>query len=178
MRQTSYIILLLISTWSYSQNNSGDAVFKKIIHYEIQQDTIGIYISCEKSKAFFDKEDLKEQTVLEVPEKILNELEENATKSNHGSWDSELITELNYGSDFIKSMQCLSLKEAQLLYDKKKKRQHIITLSEPVFDNDYENCVISVSFQYFTGSAHGYSYFLKKTDGVWTVIAYYDAWIS
>ena len=172
------ILLILISTLSYSQNNSASEVFKKIIDHEIGKGTLGIYIQCEKPKTFFDQKDFKEQTGLEVPESILKEIEISGTKSSDGIWNSELINELNYGSDFIKRKKCLTKKDAEQIFNKTKKRQNIVSISEPLFDNNYENCVISVTYWKFTGSAYGHKYFLKKVYGVWTVIVEYEMWMT
>ena len=178
MNRTLNIILILISTLSYSQINSEFEVFKKIIDFEIGKGTSGIYTQCKKPKTSFDQKDFREQTGLEVPENILNEIEKNGTKSSDGTWNSELISELSYGSDFIKSKKCLTKKDAELIFKKTKKRQTIVSISEPIFDNNYENCVVSVTYWKFTGSAYGHRYFLKKVYGMWTVIVEYGIWMT
>ncbi len=178
MKRTLNILLILISTLSYSQNSSESDVFKKIFDYEIGKGILGVYVQCEKPKTSFDLKDFKEQTGLNVPESILNEIEINATKSSNGIWNSELINELNYGSDFIKNKKCLTKKDAELIFRKTKKRQNIVSISEPVFDNNYENCVVSVSYWKFTGSAYGKKYFLKKVYGIWTIIVEYEQWMT
>ena len=178
MKRTLNILLILISTLSYSQNSSESDVFKKIIDSEIGKGTLGIYVQCEKPRTFFDQNDFKEQTGLEVPENILKEIEKNGTKSSDGIWSSELINELNYGSDFIKRKKCLTKKDAELIFKKTKKRQNIVSISDPIFDNNYENCVVSVTYWKFTGSAYGHKYFLKKVYGVWTVIVEYEQWMT
>jgi len=178
MRRTLKIFLILISTLSYSQNNSESEVFKKIIEHEIGKGTLGIYILCEKSKTTFDLKGFKEETKLEVPENILKEIEINESKYSNGIWNSELINKLNYGSDFIKNKKCLNKKEVEQIFEKTKKRQNIVSISEPVFDNNYENCIVSITYWKFTGSAYGNKYFLKKDYGVWTVIAVYEYWMT
>lgn len=153
-------------------------MFKKIIDYEIGKGGKGMYVQCEKPKTFFDAKDFKVQTGLNVPENILNEIELNESQSKIGSWNSELINELNYGEDFIKSKKCLTKNDAEQLFKKTNKRQNIISISEPIFDNNFENCVVSVSYLKFTGSAYGKKYFLKKVYGMWTVIVEYEIWMS
>ncbi len=172
------MLLILISTLSYTQNNSEFGIFKKIIDHEIGQGTSNIYLRCEKIKTFFDQNSFKEQTELKVPENILEEIEKNALQSIDGNWNLELIKELKYGSDFIKSEKCLNLKDAEKLFNKSGKRQSVILLSQPIFDSKFEHCVISISYLRFTGSAHGHTYFLKKVYGIWTVIVEYDQWIT
>lgn len=178
MKRTLNILLIIISTLSYSQNSSESEVFRKIINHEISKGTLAIYIQCDKPKTFFHQKNFKEQTGLEVPENILKEIEINGTKSSDGIWHSKLIKELNYGPDYIKTKECLTKKDAEQLFIKTKKRQNIVTISEPLFDNNYENCVVSVSYYKFTGSAYGQEYFLKKVYGVWTVIVEYGMWIT
>jgi hypothetical protein len=81
---------------------------------------------------------------------------------------------LNYGPVTIKSNKCLTEKEVEQIFKKTKKWQKIISISEPIFDNNYENCVVSINYWNFTESASGSKYFLKKIYGLWTVIAEYE----
>ena len=187
MNRTLNIFLLLISTLSYSQNNSEFDIFKKIIDYEIGQGSSYIYLRCEKTKTFFDQNSLKEQTGLKVPKTILEEIKKNALKSNAGIWNPDLIKELNYGSDFINNEKCLTLKDAEKcltlkdaekLFNKSGKKLSVILLSQPIFDSKFEHCVISISYLTFTGSAYGHTYFLKKVYGIWTIIVEYEPWMS
>ena len=178
MNRTLNILLLLISTLSFSQNSSEFDIFKKIIDNEIGQGTLDIYLRCEKIKTFFDQNSFKDQTGLKVPENILDELKKNALESVDGIWNPELIKELNYGSDFIKSEKCLTLKDAKNIFNKSGKRHSIILLSQPIFDSKFEHCVISISYSKYPGSAYGQTYFLKKVYGIWTVIVEYEQWIT
>jgi len=173
-----YLLFFTISTLSFSQNNSESDVFKKIIDEQIGKGTFGIYVQCEKQKTFFDLKEFKEETTLEVPEKILNEIELNVAKSNNGIWNSELLKELNYSSDLIKNRKCLTKKETEKIFIKTEKGQKIISISEPIFDNNYENCIVSVIYSKFRQSSSGNSYFLKKIYGNWTVIAVYGIWMT
>ena len=66
------LLFLTISTLCFSQNNSESDVLKKIIDEQIGKSTFGIYVQCEKYKTFFDLKEFKEETGLEVPEKILS----------------------------------------------------------------------------------------------------------
>ena len=145
---------------------------------KIGQGTSNIYLRCEKMKTFFDQNSFKEQTGLKVPENILEEIEKNALESNAGIWNPELIKELNYGSDFVKNEKCLTLKDADKLFNKSEERLSVILLSQPIFDSKFEHCVISISYLRFTGSAYGHTYFLKKVYGIWTVIVEYEPWMT
>ncbi|CAD0005774.1 hypothetical protein [Flavobacterium salmonis] len=178
MKRTLKILLILISALSYSQKNPESDVFKKIIDHQIGKRTRGIYVQCEKSKTSFEQLIFKEETGLEVPENILKEIEANAVKSSNGIWNSELINQLNYGPDFIENHKFMTKKDAEELFEKTKKRQNIIAVSQPVFDNNYENCVVSVIYWKFTDSATGSKYFLKKVYGIWTIIGIYEIWMT
>ena len=179
MKEILNILLILISALSFSQNSSESDIFKKIIDHEVGKGTLGIFIRCEKSKTYFENNDFNEQTGLKVPEKILKEIKTNGIKSSDGIWNSKLIKELNYGTGLIiKTEKCLTKKDVEQIFKKTGKRQNIISISEPIFDNNYENCIISVSYSKFTGSAYGHQYFLKKVYGVWTVIVEYEQWMT
>ena len=85
---------------------------------------------------------------------------------------------MNYSSTFIKSKKCLTKKDTEQIFKETNKRQNIISISEPIFDNNYENCVIYISYRKFTGSAYGHTCFLKKVYGVWVVIDEYEQWMT
>ncbi|WP_426485195.1 hypothetical protein [Flavobacterium sp. 2] len=144
MKRTLKILLILISTLSYSQYTESN-VCKKIFDHQIGKRTRGIYTQCEKSKTSFEQIIFKEETGLEVPQNILKEIEANAAKSSNDIWNSELINELNYGPNFFENNKCLTKKDSEQLFEKTKKRQNIIAVSQPVFDHNYENCLVSVS---------------------------------
>ena len=178
MKRILIIISFLITVFSYSQNNSEAEVFKKVIDYEIERGSKGIYIQCEKHKTSFNLKEFKEETPLNIPKNVLNEIETNKLKSRDGFWNSELINGLNYDSNFIKSKKCLTYNEIQQLFKETNTLQNILSITEPIFDNKYENCVVSVFFSRFTHSSSGNSYFLKKVYGVWVVIHIYEFWMS
>ena len=162
----------------YCQNKSEDEIFKKMINNEIVKDISGIYIECKKPITPFNIIEFKEETAgFEVPEIILKEIENSKTNNNE-IWNSELIDELQYKSGLIKSKNCLSKEDIELIFKKTRKRQNIVLISKPIFDNNYENCVVSIIHSRFTGSAYGNSYFLKKVYGIWTIIIEYGYWMT
>ena len=178
MKRTLNIFLILISTLCYSQNSSESDVFKKIVDYEIGKGILGIYVQCEKPKTFFDQNDFKEKTGLKVPENILIEIEKNGIKSSNGMWNSKFTNGLNYSSGFIKIKNCLTKKDVEEIFNKTNTRQNILSISDPIFDDNYENCVVSVTYSNFPGSSSGHKYFLKKIYGVWVVIVEYELWLT
>ncbi|NAS32749.1 hypothetical protein GTQ40_17345 [Flavobacteriaceae bacterium R38] len=178
MKRVVNIFLILIPILSYAQSNPESEIFQKVIDYEISKEASGIFIRCKKPKTFFNQTDFIEQTGLEVPKSVLNEIEKNAKMSTHGVWNSELIQEMSYHADFIKEKECLTSKDIEKLFERTGKRQSVISLSQPIFDSKFENCVVSVTYLKFTGSAYGQKYFLKKVYGVWVVIMEYDFWMT
>jgi len=178
MKKILIIILTLSSTLSYSQNKLENQIFKKIIDFQIEIGNKGIYIQCEKLKTFFNFKKINEETGLKVSLNILKELDQNAKKSNDGIWESKLLTELNYSIDFLKSKKCLTKKDIKQLFKKTKKRQSIISISKPVFDHNYKNCIVSISYSKFTGNFYGHSYFLSKVYGIWTIVAVFETWMT
>ncbi|AVR46045.1 hypothetical protein C7S20_12705 [Christiangramia fulva] len=153
-------------------------IFKKVIDHEIEKGTTRIYIECEKSKTAFDLKDFKENVQLEIPENILKEIEQNGATSKNENWNSKFISKLNYPPDILKSKKCLTKKNVELLFQKTNKRQNVISISKPIFDDNYENCIVSVTFWKFTGSAYGYKCFLTKIYGIWTVVVEYAQWMT
>ena len=172
MKRTLKIFLILISTLGYSQNNSESDIFRKIIEQEIEKGSIDIYIQCEKSKTTFDQKVFKEETILNVPNNILKEIEINGAKSKNEIWNSE-ITELHNISHHINE-NCLTKKDAEGIFKNTKKTQNLIAISKPIFDNNYENCIVSITYWKFAPNLYGNKYFLKKVYGVWTIITKYD----
>lgn len=178
MKKALKILVLLTTSLVYSQNNSQSEVFKKIIEEQINKGSLNLYVQCEKPQTFFDKTIFKEETGLEVSEKILNEIEVNIEKSSASFWNSKLTTELNYDSNFLNGKKCLTRKDTEKLFLKTKKRQNIISISEPIFDYTYENCIVSITYHTYIDSAAGHSYFLKKIHGIWTIITIYNFWMT
>lgn len=166
------LILSLLSSSFYSQTNAEVEIFNEIIAHEISEG--GFYIQCNKSKTYFNSTDIH----LEVPKNILQDLMEASNKSKDGVWDSEMIENLNYSTDFIKSKSCLTKEDTEALFKRTGKRQTVISISDPIFDSNFEYCVVSVTYWKFTGSAYGHTYFLKKVYGLWTIILTYNPWMT
>ena len=72
----------------------------------------------------------------------------------------------------------MTKKDVEEIFNKTKTRQNILSISDPIFDDNYENCVVSVTYSKFPGSAYGPKYFLKRVYGVWVVIVEYELWIT
>ena len=170
------LTIVLFSNFCRSQVEAEKKIFYKII---LENSTNNeFYIGCEKSKTSFDSAQFSKESGLIVPSNILDELSISSKKSEGGNW--EPIFPIN--SDYIPALSnpknCQDKNNIEAIFKKKKKRQSIFLLSEPIFDNNFEHCVISFSCIRFKGSAYGSSYFLKKVYGSWTIIAVFDSWVS
>ncbi|WMN07874.1 hypothetical protein QYS48_30190 [Marivirga arenosa] len=174
MKYLATIILTFIATLSWSQTNNEFSIFTKIIEQEASNGKV--YIHCDKPKTYFNTNELIEQTGLQIPQNTLNELKESVLTSRDGVWDQGLIQSLN--SSFLKSKNCLTKEATNELFRETGERQKVVSISEPVFDQKSENCIISVTIQNYLGSASGYSYFLSKVYGTWTIVATFNPWIT
>ncbi|GAA3725745.1 hypothetical protein GCM10022422_03770 [Flavobacterium ginsengisoli] len=178
MSKVFKILLLLFSILSFSQNKQENEIFKKIISHEIEKNKVPIYIECRKPKTSFNVREFKEDTGgITVSEKTLNDFEKNNTDTEE-TWNSELIKQSEFNPKYIKNTNCLTDEEIEILFKDIYKRQNIISVSKPLFDNDFENCIVSITYSKSFHSASGKSYLLKKTNGIWTIITEFGHWIS
>ncbi|MEH6681042.1 MAG: hypothetical protein V7724_10875 [Sediminicola sp.] len=176
MKKIGYgIVITLISICCFSQQNPDRELFDKIIKENLSSSTF--YLSCEKSRTFFDGGQFKRETGLKVPSNILEELEISSKKSRGGNWNMEFLNASAYVSKFLKG-NCLIEEDVNALFEKTMKRHLVFKISEPIYDESRENCVISFSCVKFKGSAYGSSYFLKKVYGSWIVISIFNTWIT
>lgn len=169
------ILLLIIPNLSFPQAKADDEVFKRVLEYEFQDGSF--YIECRKAKTYFDSEEFKTENGLEVPDTILSELKNESSKSSDSNWEKELF-DSKLVKSFLRSDQCLTKVDCENLFETTGRRQRIISVSDPIFDSGQENCVVSVTFWSFKGSAAGRSYFLTKVYGRWTIIFTYAHWIT
>jgi hypothetical protein len=178
MKKALKIVILLISALSFSQNKSENEVFKKIIGHVIEKNKSVIYIKCEKLNTRFDTKEFKEENEgFAISETTLNEFENNNIIINE-IWNSELIKQLEFNSTYIKTTNCLTKEEIELIFKKTNKRQNIVSISKPLFDNNFENCIVSIIYSKSFRSASGQSYFLKKIKGIWTIVMEFGNWMT
>lgn len=169
-------LMMLFITNCFSQIEFEREIFYKIIKENTTNAVF--YIGCEKLKTSFDSVHFNEKTGLEVPLNVLEELVVSSNKSRGGNWDSEFPIKLGLMRGLLNSEHCQTKKDIEVIFEKTKKRQSVFLLSEPIFDESFEHCIISFSCIRFKGSTYGNSYFLKKVYGSWTIIAVFDSWIS
>lgn len=169
MKQILKTVLILITTLGNAQNKEEPYIFRKIIEREVEKGSTNIHILCEKSKTTFNPSVFKEETYLNVPKNILTEIETNSKKSNNKFWNSDLINELYNTCHFI-NKNCLTKREVEDLVKNTNTKQNIIAISDPIFDNNYENCIVTIAYWKFAPKSYGNKYFLKKVYGVWTIL--------
>ena len=169
-------ISMIFSLNCLAQKESVSEVFSIVIKENITN--AKFYIGCEKSKTVFENVNFNEKTGLEVPSNILEQLRVASIESIGGNWISVFPPKSKIIFNKLKSYNCLSREKIDELFDKRKKQQSIFLISEPLFDENMEHCIISFTCIRYKGSAYGNSYFLKKVYGSWTIIAVFDSWTS
>ena len=178
MKKILKILLLLFPILTFSQNKEESEIFKKIIVYVIEKNKTTISIKCEKPKTSFNIREFKEDTKgVPISETILNELNKNKTDATE-IWDLELIKLSEFDSKYVKNKNCITETDSENIFKDIHKRENIISISKPLFDNNFENCIVSVVHSKSFQSASGRSYFLKKVNGIWVVITEFGFWIS
>lgn len=178
------IIIILLLTWNFSlaQNQTEREIFMTVINNEMTENTgirkSGFEIYCEKNKSSFELNEFLASTGLDIPTETLMELEEYAKNGQDGIWESKLFTEIKLQKNSKKSRKCITEKNTQKMYKRKKTRQTILKINRPIFDLKKEYCEVSLVLNEFTGSASGYTLFLKKVEGKWIVISEYGIWMT
>jgi len=178
MMRQNILILLLISSCNLCLAQSSvidNALLQRVAENEFISG--GFYLKCEKQKTHFDKKEFKENVSAMVPEQILTELQQASLDSNDETWESKLFSSGALSSLILKN-QCLTKVDCDELFESTGKRQRIVSISDPIFDLSEENCVVSIVYHSFKGSAFGHSYFLKKIYGQWTIVFTYDHWMT
>ncbi|WP_298248332.1 hypothetical protein [uncultured Christiangramia sp.] len=159
--------------------NQGELEFEileSIIKYEISNEEL--YIQCQKPRTYFDRQDFIEQVSYDLQIEIIQELEKNASISKGALWNSKWMTDLSKKYNSLNNRNCITKNDVSKLFEKTKKRNSVLTISDPIFSNNNEYCIVSISYLMFPGSAYGNSYFLQKVQGEWTILASYDNWLS
>jgi hypothetical protein len=152
-------------------------IFKTIIDFETEKGSTNLYIQCEATKTFFDKIEFKKESILQVPDSILNELEISSQKGFDTIWSSEIFPIDGY-KDIDHFEKCISRDETLKLFKASGKQQSILCISQPIFDSTVEHCVVSISYWKFIGQAHGCSYLLKNVYGNWIVLETFRIWLT
>ena len=162
---------------SFGQVNTQVEIFETVIYSETEKGSTNLYIQCEEFKTFFNKAEFKEGSSLQVPDSILNELENSSKKSFDTIWDLKVLRTNEY-HNLHHLEKCLTKNEVIDLFNSTKNRQSVLSISQPIFDSTFEHCVVSITYSTFIGSANGRSYFLKKIYGKWIVIETFGIWLS
>ena len=142
-----------------------------------------IFINCNKPKTYFNVKDfIKETSLKDIPVTVLSELNQN-TKENlfkKEKWSDDyllyfrklpIINKLSY-------KKCLNINEINKIQDTLNRRNLILTISKPIFDEAKEHCIVNVVTSNYRGSFSAYSCFLKKVYGKWVIIERFGEIIS
>ena len=173
---------MLIWNFSLAQNQVEREIFMTVLNNEMTENTnirkSGFEIYCEKNKSSFDPNEFQASTGLNISTETLMELEEYSKKGHDGIWESKLFVEIKLQKSSIKSRKCITEKNARKMYKRKKTRQTLLKINRPIFDLKKEYCAVSLILNEFTGSASGYTLFLKKVEGKWIILSEYGIWIT
>ena len=173
------LLIIIFPLWTYSQPEYESEIFRSILNFETEKGATRLYIQCNKAKTFFTIKDFKDRSGLQVPDSILTELENSSSNSINAFWDSDLSEAINLGLEITHHLdKCLTKDEVIELFDSTQTRQTVIGISQPIFDSKHENCVVSINYWNFIGSAWGHSYFLRKVYGKWVVIETFGFWMT
>lgn len=174
-----YIILISIflPVICFCQSDNETDILKLIILNEAKEN--GIYLKCDKRKTNFDSSEyLEEEPDNELSNKKISELIASSETSIDDIWDFKIIKKLKFNSKTLLSNKCLSDKDVSRIFERTKRRQNIVSISQPIFDSNYENCIVSVDYTNYIGSAHGHSYLLKKVNGIWKIESTFNLWVT
>jgi hypothetical protein len=175
MALVTFLFILVDPTFAQRSHSGDDDILKSILEYEIGNGQF--YIQCEKPKTYFDPAEFVSQNGTGVRAKILTQLRDKSLRSSDGMWETSLFDSENI-KPFLIEEHCLTKEDCGRLFDSTGKRQRIICVSDPVFDNHEQHCVVSITHLSFKGSASGHSYFLKKVYGRWLIVFVYDDWAT
>jgi hypothetical protein len=179
MNRLFYFLFPLLFPLISPAGNKGDLeIIKTVIGETIKQGETQLYFSCSRPKTFFRLSEFKERASINVPDSVLKELEHAAGFSIPSNWTPGVLDSLNLPKDRIASPRCLTDTDVEELFARTKQNQNVLKISQPVYDLCKENCIVSLTWWHFTGSASGITYFLKKVYGKWTIIDEFDFWMT
>lgn len=175
MKQTKIaIIFTLYTIFGYSQDETVKVIDVLLNEFDISYSEL--YVQSEKEKTYFSKHSFKEQTVMSIPEEILNEIERYSNDNFENEWAKDLLIN-TFKKHQFKVKAYLTKDEVTKLFNDTGK-QYVIVISQPLFDEEQEHCVISITHRMYHGRASGASYFLKKIYGKWVLLEVFDLWIT
>ena len=175
--QKIVLFLILVPSLSFSQSQSEVEVFTKIIEYAVNKGENQLYFQCTKARITFMPAIFNERSPLKVPQHVLKELEKNARSSQSSVWNLKSLDQ-TFESGYFIDKNCLTKEDVQDLTENTEKQFTILSISNLAFDDPEENCIVSVRFIKSAIYQYGYTFFLKKVYGVWTIIDKYDYWMT
>jgi len=179
------IFSLLLFIFNLNKINAQDIqienrIFETMILNQVSKGSTNFYVSCDRPKTFFKVESFLEQSTLkDVPKNILHELEKKYDKYNEiKQWDCNLLKELKLPEGFLISDKCLASKKKKIILENTKERITVFTISNPIFDDKKEHCIVDVVISKYKGSFQASSYILKFIYGKWVILEEFGFVIS
>lgn len=186
MKTTLLFLNLLFFIGFQSMNDKEEEEILRTLLSDISRFNENSYVmlECRRLKTFFDKKSFISQTgLVDIPEKALNELEENSKKldvNKERYWKKDvgdILKDLNDSSNFLEF--CISEQQKCQIFDGKikppgEKTPVIVSIDAIVLDESKSYGVVSVIFSRYHGAFVSRDYFLAKVEGNWTVIGVYN----
>ena len=171
------LFLVLVPSLILSQSESEVDVLTKIIEFTLDKEQSQLYLECTKARISFKATIFNDRSSLKVPQHVLEDLEKNVKNSKINDWDLKSLDE-TFESDYFINKNCLTKEDLQGLTENTKNQYTVLSISNLVFDDLEENCI--VSFRFIKSATHqfGYTFFLKKVYGRWTILDKYDYWMT
>jgi hypothetical protein len=160
-----------------AQNDAQYEVLRTVLEHELKASNSPLFLGCHKSRTVFDPKVLLEESGLLLSEHILDDLKQDAGQSKTGRWDRKSLKTILV-EDIELQKVCLSPKAIENKFRSTGKRQNIILVSQPIFDRNFNYCVVQIVYQKFFKSAYGGSYLLKRNPTGWEIIAEFEYWMS
>src|SRR5690554_3757037 len=186
MKTTLLFLNLLFFIGFQSMNDKEEEEILRTLLSDISRFNENSYVmlECRRLKTFFDKKSFISQTgLVDIPEKALNELEENSKKldvNKERYWKKDvgdILKDLNDSSNFLEF--CISKEQKYQIFDGKIKPQGektpiVVSINAIVLDESRNYGVVTVINPLYHGAFASQDYFLAKVEGNWTVIGVYN----
>ena len=179
-----FLLALLLSCGSGNEV-TGLSDDQRILYALFEQSEIQDYteviLQCDKKKLKTFVPDSLGSIVKDesIPNNVLIELETNSkSERSPNTWKPGVFDRAEFKTSLLKSSQCYSKENINTLFERVRKRQYVVEVSQPLYDNKKSYSFVHIVVQRYPGSSYGSSFLLQKVDGKWTVIAQFDHWLS
>lgn len=174
----SICVLFFWITSVFSNNMDDEAIIFAIL-VEIQNYNCNFYdsfyINCHKPKTFFEEtEFIIETGITDFSKQKMLEFKINSFSQEKEKWEVEKFEKIT--NKFITKIEetCNYFEQKRFL----NKKEKLITFHNPIFDNDRENCIITVVLSHSQNGFSSQDYFLTKIYGKWIIVSRFNFVIS